>query len=367
MARRSAIGTAVLALAIACAACTAGLRVLHGTGQPARTGIRGRCRSGRDHGRIVRLPGERPAGLPVRRSALRPGLSGPRPARSRLPGTGRAGPHDRPGPAGPRVHRVGPGVRQPRPGPRYRRRRRHRRGPGELDGGARHRHRPAGGGPGRQRHRGDRRRRRPATGCARFPISPGRHRARVRRAARVPRAPGLPAGPSAGLRAAVPGVRRPGRRRPADQAGAARRETSARRCSSPPIRPSGPGTWWTWPTTADLQPAENVVPVLRRATADRYGPGLLAALDAVSARCPRTPSRPWTPRSSWTAATRARWPALAAGPGAGAGRGRRERRPAATPASGGPSASAAPPARLRRCPAGSARAPRPGSRSRPSW
>ncbi len=33
-----------------------------------------------------------------------------------------------------------------------------------------------------------------------------------------------------------------------------------------------------------LQPAENVVPVLRRATADRYGAGLLAALDAVSAR-----------------------------------------------------------------------------------
>ena len=33
-----------------------------------------------------------------------------------------------------------------------------------------------------------------------------------------------------------------------------------------------------------LQPAENVVPVVRRATADRYGPGLLAALDAVSAR-----------------------------------------------------------------------------------
>jgi osmoprotectant transport system substrate-binding protein len=33
-----------------------------------------------------------------------------------------------------------------------------------------------------------------------------------------------------------------------------------------------------------LQPAENVIPVLRRATADRYGPGLLAALDAVSAR-----------------------------------------------------------------------------------
>jgi len=33
-----------------------------------------------------------------------------------------------------------------------------------------------------------------------------------------------------------------------------------------------------------LQPAENVVPVLRRATASRYGPGLLAALDAVSAR-----------------------------------------------------------------------------------
>lgn len=33
-----------------------------------------------------------------------------------------------------------------------------------------------------------------------------------------------------------------------------------------------------------LQPAENVVPVLRRATADRFGAGLLAALDAVSAR-----------------------------------------------------------------------------------
>ena len=34
----------------------------------------------------------------------------------------------------------------------------------------------------------------------------------------------------------------------------------------------------------DLQPAENVIPVLRRAAADRYGAGLLAALDAVSAR-----------------------------------------------------------------------------------
>jgi osmoprotectant transport system substrate-binding protein len=33
-----------------------------------------------------------------------------------------------------------------------------------------------------------------------------------------------------------------------------------------------------------LQPAENVVPVLRHATAERYGSGLLAALDAVSAR-----------------------------------------------------------------------------------
>ena len=34
----------------------------------------------------------------------------------------------------------------------------------------------------------------------------------------------------------------------------------------------------------DLQSAENVVPVLRRATADRYGARMLAALDAVSAR-----------------------------------------------------------------------------------
>ena len=33
-----------------------------------------------------------------------------------------------------------------------------------------------------------------------------------------------------------------------------------------------------------LQPAENVVPVLRSAVVRRYGPGLLAALDAVSAR-----------------------------------------------------------------------------------
>ena len=33
-----------------------------------------------------------------------------------------------------------------------------------------------------------------------------------------------------------------------------------------------------------LQPAENVVPVLRQATAHRYGPGLLTALHAVSAR-----------------------------------------------------------------------------------
>jgi osmoprotectant transport system substrate-binding protein len=34
----------------------------------------------------------------------------------------------------------------------------------------------------------------------------------------------------------------------------------------------------------NLQSAENVIPVLRRATADRYGPGLIAALDAVSSR-----------------------------------------------------------------------------------
>jgi len=34
----------------------------------------------------------------------------------------------------------------------------------------------------------------------------------------------------------------------------------------------------------DLQPAENIVPVLRRATAQRFGPGLLAALNALSAR-----------------------------------------------------------------------------------
>lgn len=33
-----------------------------------------------------------------------------------------------------------------------------------------------------------------------------------------------------------------------------------------------------------LQPAENIVPVLRRATARRFGPGLLAALNALSAR-----------------------------------------------------------------------------------
>jgi osmoprotectant transport system substrate-binding protein len=34
----------------------------------------------------------------------------------------------------------------------------------------------------------------------------------------------------------------------------------------------------------DLQPAENVVPVLRRATVSRYGPGLLAAVNTLSAR-----------------------------------------------------------------------------------
>jgi osmoprotectant transport system substrate-binding protein len=34
----------------------------------------------------------------------------------------------------------------------------------------------------------------------------------------------------------------------------------------------------------DLQPAENIVPVLRRATAHRFGPGLLTALNALSAR-----------------------------------------------------------------------------------
>jgi osmoprotectant transport system substrate-binding protein len=38
------------------------------------------------------------------------------------------------------------------------------------------------------------------------------------------------------------------------------------------------------PDNRGLQPAENVVPLLRRATASRYGPRLLATLDAVSAR-----------------------------------------------------------------------------------
>jgi osmoprotectant transport system substrate-binding protein len=37
-----------------------------------------------------------------------------------------------------------------------------------------------------------------------------------------------------------------------------------------------------------LQPAENVVPVLRRATVDRYGAGVLAALNALSARLSST-------------------------------------------------------------------------------
>jgi osmoprotectant transport system substrate-binding protein len=38
----------------------------------------------------------------------------------------------------------------------------------------------------------------------------------------------------------------------------------------------------------DLQPAENIVPVLGRATAHRFGPGLLAALNALSARLSAT-------------------------------------------------------------------------------
>jgi osmoprotectant transport system substrate-binding protein len=38
----------------------------------------------------------------------------------------------------------------------------------------------------------------------------------------------------------------------------------------------------------DLQPAENIVPVLRRATAHRFGPGLLAALNGLSARLSAT-------------------------------------------------------------------------------
>src|SRR5262249_56210690 len=38
----------------------------------------------------------------------------------------------------------------------------------------------------------------------------------------------------------------------------------------------------------DLQPAENIVPVLRRATAHRFGPGLLATLNALSARLTAT-------------------------------------------------------------------------------
>ena len=34
----------------------------------------------------------------------------------------------------------------------------------------------------------------------------------------------------------------------------------------------------------NLQPAQNVVPVLRRVTVDRFGAGVLAALNALSAR-----------------------------------------------------------------------------------
>jgi len=36
--------------------------------------------------------------------------------------------------------------------------------------------------------------------------------------------------------------------------------------------------------TRALQPAENITPLIRRTTMDRYGPRLLAVLDAVSAR-----------------------------------------------------------------------------------
>jgi osmoprotectant transport system substrate-binding protein len=37
-----------------------------------------------------------------------------------------------------------------------------------------------------------------------------------------------------------------------------------------------------------LQPAENIVPVLREATTDRFGPGLLATLNALSVRLSTT-------------------------------------------------------------------------------
>src|SRR5262249_51073940 len=115
----------------------------------------------------------------------------------------------------------------------------------------------------------------------------------------------------------------------------------------------------------DLQPAENIVPVLRWATVHRFGPGVLAALNARSARLSaaalaglnaqvgRDGRAPRVVAERW-----ARAQGLA-GPGPGApwatvvrrpGR-RRARRP--PPQYGGRGASAARPVRRHRCPAGS--------------
>jgi osmoprotectant transport system substrate-binding protein len=63
-----------------------------------------------------------------------------------------------------------------------------------------------------------------------------------------------------------------------------------------------------------LQPAENVIPMLRRATAGRYGAGLLAALDAVSARLSTAGLAAWTPTWNQPASNRARWPIAGSGP-----------------------------------------------------
>ena len=140
-------------------------------------------------------------------------------------------------------------------------------------------------GPGRQhvrRHRGDGRR----LGLATLERSrrrwPGRSSSAVR-----PSAPdGCSASPgSTRCTGHVRRVRLARRRRAAHRQRAASRARSTSACCSRPIRRSTSSAWSSWSTTAGLQPAENITPLVRTSCRRPMGrPTSSTSIDAVSAR-----------------------------------------------------------------------------------
>ncbi len=185
-----------------------------------------------------------------------------------------------------RVRRHGRRVPQPRDGRTDRRRRRHprRARPGDRRPAAR---RPGGGaGAGRQHVRRDRRRRRRVSTSPRSatsPTSPGE--LIVRRAAGVPGASDsawrdwpTSTAPHFGEFVALDAGG------PAHAPGARRRATSTSPCCSRTDPAIGELDLVELADDRGLQPAENITPLVRAEVVDRWGDGVVAVIDAASAR-----------------------------------------------------------------------------------